>query len=227
MSGGCQASARAFDKWPIGNEVQGPREQLVPILDMRVEFFHRTVKDYLKTEWSRKEILSKSSLQTNPDTYRRLRLAEAKCANSPLALCLETHAISWDALERIYQGTLEWLHRIDECEEFSRILFSSRCFLNRRVRPDFPEPDISGHQLPAYWPKMPLRGVAGDDFTCNMLLLAAVIPHAVLVEQLLQSGGSPNDEIEVKCWHIEGEDTKGPVKVTVWTTFLRLFALEV
>lgn len=195
--------------------------------DERVEFFHRTVRDFLKNEWERKAVLSKGSFCRNPDTYCRLRLAEAKCANSLLAFCDDHPGQYWDALRDIYQETFVWLHRVDECRpaymnEFSRILFSCRSFLNRTGSKEFPEPDLSRYQLPPYWPRTSLA----QDSTCNILLLAAMIPDADLVGRLLKSGSSPNDEIEVARWHSDSHQTD-LVKITAWTGFLRLFALEI
>lgn len=228
-----------------------------PYFQYRVEFFHRSVKDYLKDEWRRGEILSHDSCIPTAETYCRLYLAEAKFLrpfsivylrkNFFAELCDISHdEETW--FRHVYQSL-----PVSYIDEFNRIFYNWRCLCNSHrstlrgcpgaencdeaTCPLLAVQGTSNIQLPGYW--LNLSKVVNCDLsenrvgavTFNILLIASQIPDPELVRYLLSKGMSPNDQVEVvfrtSLPNYEPNHELRMDTIPIWMAFLYIFALEI
>ncbi|KAI9786501.1 MAG: hypothetical protein M1839_006961 [Geoglossum umbratile] len=110
-----------------------------PYFNYRVEFLHRSVRDYLREEWDRGEFRVRRSGIDQFETYCRLKLAEAKFARS---FTYYDNTGFYGVLHPIYSSTFHWLQTnsyalpLNYFEEWGRVMESFRHLFSSHVKPD-------------------------------------------------------------------------------------------
>ncbi|KAH0545110.1 hypothetical protein FGG08_000722 [Glutinoglossum americanum] len=206
-----------------------------PYFKYQVEFFHRSVKDYLKEERDRGELQVRQSEIDKFETYCRLKLAEAKFARN-FAYCDDKIGLYW-SLRPIYSSTFDWLKASGRPLPLN--YFEERGRNYGKFSTSFPLPWETGSEYgfiePAskdisyfHWissfrlssaveylkRQADLRNSDTDELN---ILLTASSTNPDLVEFLLNNGSSPNEQVKV-------EYRTNSDSVPVWMVFLRLMA---
>jgi len=206
----------------------------------RVEFFHRSVKDYLKDEWNRDGSQVRHSKFDKFETYCRLKLAEARFSRSWILYRSEIGF--FDSLFFIYRATFGWVEKrehdlppncFDEwarvIDSFQRVLpFSGGETIESTRRTDqitsYSHWALS-YQIPNIVELLKHARSRNVDTEFNILLVASSTAQLDIVKCLLSNGLSPNEQVKVKVTaEMYGFHNSGFVQAPVWMVLLQLLA---
>lgn len=203
-----------------------------PFFGYRVDFFHRSVRVFLREEWTPTNLSDLPSTFQDVEAYSRLRAAEAKL--SPQLIKKDySKSLSWHLFD-LFQHTFKWLRtceRRDDCmlpsrcvQEFCKLPCSARIVNishNQFIRYQDHDVDGSFIHYASHWSLssyvrqcLANDSIVEDTEELSLLLTASFAADYDTTRLLLDQGHRPSRKVKVgkQDW------------ASIWMVLLRLFA---